>query len=125
MVHSHFEQLKIYKLAEKLADEIWAIVQQWKGLEQETIGKYIVRAVDEVGANIARGHEERRLLENQQYLKTAKICLNETRHWLRRAYYRNLLTSRQVQELKPTLDELSWRMDAYFAVIQQCFSQEQ
>ena len=39
--------------------------------------------------------------------------LNETKHWLRRAFQRKLLTNAQVAALKPILDELAPRLNAY------------
>ncbi len=39
------------------------------------------------------------------------------RHWLRRAYTRQLLTSMQVETLKPIIDELSPRLNAYLKSI--------
>ncbi len=38
---------------------------------------------------------------------------NETRHWLRRAYSRNLLTTEQINKLQPIIDELSPKLNAY------------
>jgi hypothetical protein len=34
-----FEELKVYQLAGKLANEIWNIVQSWNYFEQDTVGK--------------------------------------------------------------------------------------
>jgi hypothetical protein len=43
--------------------------------------------------------------------------LNETKHWLRRAYKRNLLDEGTVASLKPILDELAPRLNAYLKSI--------
>jgi four helix bundle protein len=45
--------LQVYQLAEKLADEIWQIVQEWNQFAKDTMGKQIVRSADSIGANIA------------------------------------------------------------------------
>lgn len=37
----------------------------------------------------------------------------ETQHWLRRAYCRQLLTQEQLNRLKPIIDELAPRLNAY------------
>jgi hypothetical protein len=37
---------------------------------------------------------------------------NETKHWLRRAYKRRRLTIKQVDRLKPVLDELAPKLNA-------------
>ena len=46
-----FENLHVYLLAEKLADDIWKAVSDWDGFAKATVGRQIVRAADSVGAN--------------------------------------------------------------------------
>ena len=113
MERADFENLEVYKLAEKLADEIWQIVQQWKEFERDTVGKQIVRAADSIGANIAEGRGRYNFQDNRRFTRIARGSLNETRHWLRRAYTRKLLTSEQVDALKPMIDDLSPKLNAY------------
>ena len=50
------EGLRIFRLAEKLADEIWEEVITWKPFARDTMGRELVRSADSVGANIAEGH---------------------------------------------------------------------
>ncbi len=110
---SNFDNLPVYQLAERLADEIWNIVGSWDQFAQDTIGKQIVRSVDSIGANIAQGTSRNHFQDHQHFVRMAIGSLNETRHWLRRAYTRHLLTTEQVNKLKPILDELSPRLNAY------------
>ena len=110
---SNFEKLEIYQLAEKLADEIWNIVDKWEHFEKDTVGKQIVRSADSIGANIAEGNGRYSYKDNQRFVRIAKGSLNETRHWLRRAYTRNLLTEEQIKNLKPTIEELTFKLNGY------------
>jgi four helix bundle protein len=55
MARSDFENLRVYRLSEKLADQVWEIVIGWNRFAQNTIGGQLVRAADSVGANIAEG----------------------------------------------------------------------
>ncbi|MCA1631935.1 MAG: four helix bundle protein, partial [Acidobacteria bacterium] len=55
MSKTNFENLRVYRLAEKLADEVWNIVGGWDQFAKNTIGRQITRAADSVGANIAEG----------------------------------------------------------------------
>ena len=55
--------------------------------------------------------------DNRRFVKIARGSLNETKHWLRRAYKRNLLTTEQVDKLKPMTDELAPRLNAYLKSI--------
>jgi hypothetical protein len=52
---TNFEMLRVYRLAENLADRIWKIVIEWDYFAKSTLGQQIVDAVDGVGANIAEG----------------------------------------------------------------------
>ncbi|MFM6792262.1 MAG: four helix bundle protein, partial [Dolichospermum sp.] len=48
-----------------------------------------------------------------RFVRIARGSLNETRHWLRRAYKRNLLTNEEVNRLKPIITQLSPKLNAY------------
>lgn len=117
MARTNFENLQVYQLAEKLADEIWNIVSEWPPFAKSTIGKQLVRAADSIGANIAEGTGRGSFQDNRRFVKIARGSLNETQHWLRRAYNRNLLAGEQVESLKPIVDELAPRLNAYLKSI--------
>jgi four helix bundle protein len=55
MARSNFEKLRVYRLSEDLADEIWEIASAWDAFAKNTIGHQVVRSADSVGANIAEG----------------------------------------------------------------------
>ncbi len=46
---TNFENLEIYQLSEKLADEIWEIALGWNSLAQNTVGKQLIRSADSIG----------------------------------------------------------------------------
>lgn len=117
MANTSFENLKVYQLSEELADDIWAIVIKWDSFAQSTVGKQIIRAVDSVGANIAEGTGRGTYQDNRRFVRMARGSLYETRHWLRRAYKRNLLTSEQIDTLKPVIGELAPKLNAYLRSI--------
>ncbi len=102
----NFQNLQVYQLAERLADAIWAIVNECEQFAKDTVGKQIVRAADSIGANIAEGAGWGSFQDNRRLVKMARSSLNETQHWLRRAYCRNLLTPQQVDKLKLIIEEL-------------------
>jgi four helix bundle protein len=114
---SNFIKLEVYNLAERLANEIWSIVNSWEYFAKDTIGKQIVRAADSIGANIAEGSGRYNYQDNRRFVKIARGSLYETRHWLRRAYTRNLLTKEQIERLKPIINELTPRLNAYLKSI--------
>ena len=108
-----FEDLRILKSAEKISDEIWQEVSEWSGFAKNTIGGQLVRAVDSIGANIAEGTGRGTKPDTRRFARIARGSLNETQHWLRRAYRRNLLTKQDTDLLKPIIDELAPRLNAY------------
>jgi four helix bundle protein len=113
MSSQYFQNLQVYKLAEKLADEIWRIVEEWNLFAKETIGKQLVRAADSIGANIAEGVGRGSYQDNRRFVRMARGSLYETQHWLRRAYNRKLLTTEQIDTLKPIIEELAPKLNSY------------
>lgn len=47
------EDIRVYALAEKLADEIWDEVVKGDFFARDTLGKQLVRSADSIAANIA------------------------------------------------------------------------
>ena len=108
-----FEDLDVYKLAKKLANEVWVIVKQWDYFTKDTMGKQLVRAADSVCANIAEGRGRYNHQDNRRFVKIARGSLYETISWLRLAYTRHLLADEQLRKIKPILDELPPKLNAY------------
>jgi four helix bundle protein len=117
MTRTSFENLQVYQLAERLADTIWHVVSEWDDFSKHTVGKQVVRSADGIGANIAEGSGRGSFHDNRRFIKLARGSLYETKHWLRRAYQRNLLTREQIDTLKPIITELAPRLNAYLKSI--------
>ncbi len=114
---TNFENLEIYTLAEQLSDAVWEIVLRWNHLAQDTVGKQLIRSADSVGANIAEGSGRGSEQDYRRFIRIARGSLNETRHWLRRAFRRRLLTESQVKTLTPVIEELTPKLNAYLRAI--------
>jgi len=119
MEKTNFENLEIYQLSEKLADEIWKVVLNWNRLAQDTVGKQIIRSTDSIGANIAEGSGRGSAVDNRRFLRIARGSLYETRHWLRRAHKRNLLSAEQTEILSPIIKELTPKLNSYLRNIEE------
>ncbi len=124
MGKSNFENLRVFQLSEKLADQIWDIVLSWNHLATDTVGTQIIRSADSIGANIAEGSGRYNFQDNLRFVKIARASLHETRYWLRRSYVRKLLTNEQVKIIKPIVDELSPKLNAYFKYLEKAAKQE-
>jgi four helix bundle protein len=112
-----FKKLDVYRLSEELSDSVWRMVQSWDWFAKGTIGKQIVRAADSIGANIAEGIGPGSYQDNRRFVRIARGSLNETMHWLRRAYDRDLVTKDEVAKIRPLLRELAPRLNAYLKSI--------
>jgi four helix bundle protein len=112
-----FERLNVYRLSEQLADHVWEMVLKWQRFERDTVGKQLVRAADSIGANIAEGTGRGSYQDNRRFVRTARGSLNETQHFLRRAFRRKLMTDAQIKALKLIVDELAPRLNAYLKSI--------
>lgn len=112
------EGLRIFRLAEKLADEIWEEAIRWKPFARDTIGRELVRAADSVGANIAEGHGRFHYRDEITFDYYARGSLKETRFWLRRAVARKIITDTIFQRLMTMLDELEPQLNAYINALE-------
>ena len=117
MERTNFEKLRVYRLSEKLADELWRIVMHWDYFARDTVGKQLVRAGDSIGANIAEGTGRGSFQDNRRFVRNARGSLYETQHWLRQAYRRKLLTAAHVKKIKPVIEELLPKLNAYLRSI--------
>ena len=117
MATKSFQELRVYKLSERLADEIWKAVNTWEPFAKNTIGQQIVRWADSVGANIAEGVGRGSYQDNKRFVKIARGSLYETQHWLRRAYTRNLLTVEQVNIFTAIINDLAPQLNSYLQSI--------
>lgn len=112
-----FEDLRVYQAAEKLADGIWEIVVRWEPLAKDTVGRQLIRAADSIGANIAEGYGRQTYADNRRFVGIARGSLCETRHFLRRAHKRGLLSPADTAALQQLMDGLPRSLNAYLKSI--------
>ena len=90
---------------------------KWNLFARDTVGKQLVRAADSIGANIAEGTGRGTFVDNRRFVRIARGSLNETQHFLRRAYKRKLLNDKDIQALRPLVDELAPKLNSYLKSI--------
>jgi four helix bundle protein len=112
-----FENLRVYDLAEEIADLVWEIVIKWDRLPQDTVGKQLIKSADSIGANIAEGTGRGSFADNRRFARIARGSLFELKHWLRRAFKRKLLAQREVTSLLELIQELTPKLSAYISSI--------
>ena len=113
MTKTAFENLRAYNLSEKLGDLAWEVATKWDYLAKDTLGKQFVNSADSVGANIAEGAGRGAPADNKRFAKIARGSLFEVKHWLRRAYKRNLLNQNEIDKFQELLEELTPKLSAY------------
>jgi len=112
-----FEDLDVYRLAEDLAHQVWDIVTSWPDFRRNSLGYQFVKSADSIGANLAEGFGRFHFAENRQFARISRGSLYEARHWLRRAWKRDLLKEEEIKKLQSLLDELAPRLNAYIRSI--------
>jgi four helix bundle protein len=117
MASVSFEKLRVYQMAEDLADAVWHTVRRWPILAKDTVGKQLIRAADAIGANIAEGSGRGTYADNRRFVRMARGSLYEVRHWLRRAFRRQMLSTDQTQHLKTLIESLGPSLNAYLRSI--------
>jgi four helix bundle protein len=110
---TNFEKLKVYQLSERLADEVWDVVLKGQHLAKDTVGKQAIRSSDSIGANIAEGSGRGSVVDNRRFARVARGSLYETKHWLRRAFRRKLLSTTQIESLRVLIDDLTRALNGY------------
>jgi four helix bundle protein len=117
MERTGFENLRVYRLAEDIADLVWEIVIKWDWLPKDTVGKQLINSADSIGANIAEGTGRGSFADNRRFARIARGSLFELKQWLRRAYRRQLLAEREVGSLQNLIQELTPKLSAYITSI--------
>ncbi len=110
---STFEDLKILKIAEEIADSIWNRVLRWDEFPRDVVGKQLTRAVDSIGANIAESFGRYHFGEKFQFLYYARGSIFEAKYWLNRAKARGLLPPSESQAWIDSLTALARQLNAF------------
>lgn len=117
MTKTGFENLRVYCLAEEIADLAWETVLRWRPLARQTVGVQLIRSADSIGANLAEGLGRGSHLENRKHARIARGSLFEVKHWLRRAYKRKLLSGSEIATFQRLIEELTPKISAYINAI--------
>jgi len=110
-----FEDLRVLRAAEGMADDIWRQVVHWEAFVRDTVGKQLTKAGDSIGANIAEAYGRFHYGEKLQFLYYARGSLFETKYWLNRAQERNLMPTSQVQDYAGQLTDLARQLNSFAA----------
>lgn len=108
-----FEDLRILKTAEGVADAVWKRVVQWDRFARDVVGKQLARAIDSIGTNIAESYGRFNFGEKLQFLYYARGSLFETKYWLNRAHTREPISSTETSEFTSNLIDIARQLNAF------------
>jgi len=108
-----FDDLRILKTAEEIADSIWKTVVQWDKFAKDVVGIQMARSADSVGANLAESYGRFNFGEKLQLLYYSRGSIFETKYWLNRTSVRDLMESDVVEEYVNQLTELARKLNSF------------
>ncbi len=114
-----FEELRVLKTAEEIADLLWKQVLKWDRFAQDVVGKQLARAGDSIGANIAESFGRYHFGEKLQFLYFARGSLFETKYWLNRVLVRGLISTKEAKDYGSRLTELARQLNAFASSLKQ------
>ena len=108
-----FEDLRVLKSAEEIADSIWKIVVRWDEFAKDVVGKQMARSADSIGANIAESFGRFNFGEKLQFLYYSRGSIFETKYWLNRTRIRGLIMPEKVDEYVNHLTDLARQLNTF------------
>ncbi len=99
------EELQVFARFEEVSEKVWDIVQEWRMLAQDTIGKQVVRSADSIGANLVEGDGRFGKADALHFFIIARGSARETTLWIKRAQKRKLITTQETTDLLRLLTE--------------------
>jgi four helix bundle protein len=109
------EDLRIYRQAEKISDDVWEIVIRWDVFAKRTVGEQLARAVDSVGANIAEGFGRHHFKDSIKFYYYARASLEETKFWIARSLSRGLIKNDRKIQLLESIESLAKQLNAFIS----------
>ncbi|GMV76990.1 MAG: hypothetical protein AMXMBFR79_01260 [Chitinophagaceae bacterium] len=111
------DDLEVYKVALKIGDIVWNVVEKWNYFERDTLGKQIVRSADSIALNISEGYGRFHFAENRNFCYYSRGSAYETSTAIHKAYTRKLLSNDEYNALKEKLNLYLKLVNAYIRSI--------
>ncbi len=113
----NLEELQVYQLSMEFGEKIWSIVVKWNYFEKDTVGKQLVKSADSIAANLSEGFGRYFYKENRQFCYYSRGSLFETRTWVTKANYRNLISDNDFKNFINSLDVIGKKLNNYINAI--------
>jgi len=113
MATDDLQQLKVYQLAMRVGEGVWALTAGWEWLVKQTVALPWIRAADSIATNISKGYGHYASNENVRFFYHALGSIRETQTWLEKARARRLIIEPAANELALKLETLRRHLDLY------------
>ncbi|NQS97074.1 MAG: four helix bundle protein [candidate division Zixibacteria bacterium] len=116
---SKLKDLEVYKLSVEAGNIIWDIVQNWNDLQRRTAGDQMIKAVDAIGANIAKAYGRQSFRDDKRFREAKRYCyiaggeLEEAIHWIRLASMRGFFKPDELEKISPMIKTLPEKLSDY------------
>jgi four helix bundle protein len=111
--YSGFTELKTWKLARKLKNEIWLLIKTFPLEEKYRLCNQIIRASRSIGANIAEGHGRSTAKDELHFCIQARGSISEVLNHLIDAYDCGYIDIVQLKFFKIEIDNVSKSLNGY------------
>lgn len=111
------EDLQVYQISMKLADEVHDLVIEWDNFHKFSTGTQLVNAADSVYANISEGYGRFHFKDHKNFLYFSRGSLSETKTWLTKAVNRKLISQEKFATLIDRYNSLGIKLNNYINTI--------
>lgn len=111
------EDLHIYQISMKLADEVHDLVMEWDNFHKFSTGTQLVNVADSVSANISEGYGRFHFKDHKNFLYFSRGSLSETKTWLTKGVNRKLISQEKFSDLIDRYNSLGIKLNNYINTI--------
>lgn len=111
------EDLQVYQISMKLADEVHDFVIEWDNFHKFSTGTQLVNAADSVSSNISEGYGRFHYKDHKNFLYFSRGSLSETKTWLTKAVNRKLISEEKFFSLIERYNSLGVKLNNYINTI--------
>lgn len=111
------EDLQVYQISMKLADEVHDLVIEWDNFHKFSTGSQLMDAAVSVSANISEGYGRFHFKNHKNFLYFSRGSLSETKTWLTKASNRKLINEEKFADLVNRYNSLGVKLNNYINTI--------
>jgi four helix bundle protein len=111
------EDLQVYQISMKLADEVHDLILEWDNFHKYSTGTQLLDAADSISANISEGYGRFHFKDHKNFLYFSRGSLSETKTWLTKAVNRKLIPEEKYNDLMSRYNSLGIKLNNYIKSI--------